>query len=673
MNSKKIGGMASSAAAANSSPKGKGIVPPSGVSDFGNNSPKLDQPIQAVAHHSIDAAEDGAWEVCGKKSKNRTGNGAAKQRGASTAAPKAWGHPEMSQKSSMSGNGQTGWASESNWQTQTVDSKRQAGRVTAKPVSSTRGWDSAYTGPPPVIRPPLQHGWQWASRTGSSNVSESKTSEDVRTKNNASSKLLYQGSPAGEDSGSDKGGQHPDDASDDDELVVDSDEDLESDDYDSDVSQKSHETRKKNKWFMAFFKALDSLTVEQMNEPSRQWHCPACHDGPGAIDWYRGLQPLMTHAKTKGAKRVKLHRELAELLDEELHRRGTSVIPAGELFGKWKGLRETATDHEIVWPPMVIVRNTILEQDENEKWLGMGNQELLEYFSSYDAVRARHSYGPHGHRGISILMFEASAVGYMEAERLHKHFIEQGTDREAWDHHPVFFYPGGRRQLYGYMARKEDMDIFNQHCQGKSKLKFEMRSYQEMVVSQMKRMSEDNQQLIWLKNKVAKQKQNEKVLEETVGVMSKQLRIANEENRIVMQRSKAQHEENKEEMDNMERFFKEKMDVIHESLEEKERVFEKLLQEDRERAKLSNTDSGSKEERKVRLEEIARFIDSQSKGIKEFEAEREKLIRLHEDKKTELKRRYLEEEVELEKEFDAMLTQLMDKYTPHSSEPSTNS
>ena len=75
-----------------------------------------------------------------------------------------------------------------------------------------------------------------------------------------------------------------------------------------------------------------------------------------------------------------------------------------------------------------------------------------------------------------------------------------------------------------------------------------MKFYQEMVVSQMKQMSEDNQQLIWLKNKVAKQKQNEKALVETVGQMSNQLRIATEDSRIVRLRSKIQYDENKEEV-----------------------------------------------------------------------------------------------------------------------------
>lgn len=73
-----------------------------------------------------------------------------------------------------------------------------------------------------------------------------------------------------------------------------------------------------------------------------------------------------------------------------------------------------------------------------------------------------------------------------------------------------------------------------------------------------------------------------------------------------------------------------------------------------------------------RQEEIARFIHTQSKGIEEFEAEREKLVRGHDEKKAELKRKYLAAEVELEKELDAALTQLMEKYTPRPSEPSAS-
>ncbi|MBA0835556.1 hypothetical protein Goarm_007830, partial [Gossypium armourianum] len=350
------------------------------------------------------------------------------------------------------------------------------------------------------------------------------------------------------------------------------------------------------------------------NDPARQWHCPACQGGPCAIDWYRGLQPLVTHAKTKGSKRVKLHRELAELLDEELRRRGTSVIAAGEAFGKWRGLKDDEKDHEIVWPPMVIIMNTRLQQDDNDK--------------------ARHSYGPLGHRGMSLLIFESTARGYLEAERLHKHFAEQGTEREAWEHRQVLFYPGGTRQLYGYMANKEDLDIFNQHSQGKSKLKFEMRSYQEMVVNQIRQMSEANQELIFYKNKFAIQQRLKTALEESFGVVSEKLRKTMEENRIVRQRTKMQHEQNKEE-------------------DEEEEKFEKLQQQQREKfVKQSTPNTSNTEEYRRRADEIAKFIKLQDEEMEAFVSERDKLITVHKEKMAAMRQRHWQEEVELEKEFD---------------------
>ncbi|XP_073013393.1 protein SUPPRESSOR OF GENE SILENCING 3 homolog [Typha latifolia] len=634
MSSRKGGGKGYhvfAAAGPDTSIKGKSIS----ESGSGKGSLKLDQLNHDMADVSIDS-QGGVWEVATKKSRNRAASATGKSWGSSNSAPRQG-----------SGANTSGRGSGNSW-VQAVDSRRPVCKGNPMRQSENKGREVG------VIPPPLTHGWQWAAR-GRTPGSQVKKEEAHPPQDGS---IGYNSEP-------DTTSQQPDDVSDDDDDdLIDSDDDL-SDDYGSDASQKSHETRKKNKWFSGFFEALDKLTVQEINEQMRQWHCPACHNGPGAIEWYKGLQPLMTHAKTKGATRVKLHRELAELLEEELRRRGTSVEPAGEQYGKWKGLRETTTDYEIVWPPMVVIMNTLLEQDENDKWIGMGNQELLEYFNTYNAVKARHSYGPHGHRGMSVLIFESTAMGYLEAERLDKHFTDQGTDKDAWERRKVLFLPGGKRQLYGYLARKEDMETFNQHSQGKSRLKYDMRSYQEMVVNPMKQMSEDNQQLIWLKNKVVKQAQRSKALEESFGVVSQKLRETMDEKRIVRLRTKIQHEENKEEMDFQEQFFKEQMDKVYKATEEKERIFEKLLQEERVKARQSDVDSGTSEDRKHRKEEIAKFIDSQVKGVKEFEEEREELIRSHEEKKVELRREYLAKEVELEKEFDSDLTKLMEKYKPN--------
>lgn len=65
-----------------------------------------------------------------------------------------------------------------------------------------------------------------------------------------------------------------------------------------------------------------------------------------------------------------------------------------------------------------------------------------------------------------------------------------------------------------------------------------------------------------------------------------------------------------------------------------------------------------------RKERVQKFIDCQVKDVAEFEAERDELIKAHEEKKMKLKKEYMEKEVELEKELDAALTGLMDKHKP---------
>lgn len=627
MNSKKVGGKSYSATASGASTSSKNMNKFE-ASGPANDYPKSEQLGSDMGDFSANLTQ--GWEKKKNKSGTVTGN-----QWSSNPGPKAW---------VQSGAGKTF----PNNSAQLGDSRMAADRRNPKYQSGIRNVETAYIAPhPPSIPPPLKAGWQWGARGGSA---VNATSDNLSISSHI-----------------DSAPSRPDDISDDDDdNLIDGSDDEFSDDCDSDASQRSLGTRKMNKWFKGFFENLDKLMVDEIAEQTRQWHCPACQNGPGAIDWYDGIQPLMTHAKTKRSFRPKLHQELAVLLDEELRRRGTSMNPAGEAFGKWKGLRESTTDRDIVWPPMVIVMNTKLEKDENEKWIGMGNQELLEYFSGYAAKRARHSYGPYGHRGMSVLIFDSSAMGYMEAERLHKHFVEQGTNRDAWERgNPVLFYHGGKRQLYGYMARKDDLDSFNQHSQGKTRLKYEIRSYQEMVVIPMKQMSEDNQQLTYLKNKVVKEQEKSKALKDTVVAVTQKLRQTSEDNRIVRSRTKMQHEESKEMMDYQERFFKEQIEKIHKHTEDKEKEYEKLLQGERVKAKTSDSNSAYRGDANSRSK-IEKFIENQEKDVEEFEARREDLIRAFEEKKMKMRQQHLTEELELEQDFDASLSSLIDEYAQSS-------
>lgn len=495
---------------------------------------------------------------------------------------------------------------------------------------------------------PLQNGRKWAEIVGNDENNEQDTNPAIV--------------------------QEEEDISDDNDTVEDSDEDLS--DYDSDASCMSNETGKKHKLLIKFFETLDGLSISEINDPAKQWHCPACQNGVGAIDWYTGLQSLVLHAKTKVGIRAKLHRDFSNILDEELKIKGSNMVAPGEAFGKWRGLCDTVKDHEIVWPPMVIVMNTFLRQDdENDKWIGMGSPELLDYFGSYAAVKARHSYGPQGHRGMSMLIFESTAVGYLEAERLHKHFQEQGTDRDAWKRHPKLFYPGGKRQLYGFLAEKEDVARFNQHHHGKTGLKYEMKSYQEMVVIPIKQMSTDNQQLLYFKYKLDQEKKNSKTVEKSYEVVTQKLRETEEERRMMALRTKKRCEENSEEMDYQAEFFGQQITKLQRDIEEKEHELAKIRGE-LAKLKLSDKDSKSSIDNRLRNERIQKFINSKVEGVKEFETERETLIKEHEKEALELKnkqeeekigleKKHKEEETKHEKEFETALAKLVEKYAPN--------
>lgn len=96
-------------------------------------------------------------------------------------------------------------------------------------------------------------------------------------------------------------------------------------------------------------------------------------------------------------------------------------------------------------------------------------------FQEYNPLKARHSYGPQGHRGMSAVIFADSPAGYYSAERLVKNFMDARKGRQHWDQpSKSILHPGGDRILYGYMAAAEDSEIFNRHSTGEPHVLLEL-------------------------------------------------------------------------------------------------------------------------------------------------------------------------------------------------------
>ncbi|KAL0444259.1 UNVERIFIED_CONTAM: protein SUPPRESSOR OFSILENCING 3 [Sesamum latifolium] len=116
---------------------------------------------------------------------------------------------------------------------------------------------------------------------------------------------------------------------------------------------------------------------------------------------------------------------------------------------------------------------------------------------------------------MSALIFDASAVGYAEAEHLSKHFEDTcgigllGKERECygystWEDKVNSVDTWQRSKIWTTLTSILKFLMVHK-CFGKSNLKHDMGSYQEMVLNQMKHLSQDDQQLIWFKNKVAEE------------------------------------------------------------------------------------------------------------------------------------------------------------------------
>ncbi|KAF5771323.1 putative transcription factor C2H2 family [Helianthus annuus] len=100
---------------------------------------------------------------------------------------------------------------------------------------------------------------------------------------------------------------------------------------------------------------------------------------------------------------------------------------------------------------------------------------------------------------------------------------DEGRDRDEFERDPILFCTGVNAGfMVTWLQNKIWISLISTLKVGiitslrNTKLKFDMVSYQEKAVSQLRQMSEDNQQLHWYKNRVVKEQMHVKALEESL-------------------------------------------------------------------------------------------------------------------------------------------------------------
>eukprot|EP00258_Populus_trichocarpa_P009343 XP_002315768.3 uncharacterized protein LOC7474208 [Populus trichocarpa] len=132
-------------------------------------------------------------------------------------------------------------------------------------------------------------------------------------------------------------------------------------------------------------------------------------------------------------------------------------------------------DDLIMWPPMVIIHNTITGKGKDGRIEGLGNRAMDSKVRDLGFVggKSKSLYGRDGHLGITLVKFGGDQSGLKEAVRLADHFEKDNRGRKAWGCiQPLTFGKDDEKNpnlvkvdrsgeknriLYGYLATVADL------------------------------------------------------------------------------------------------------------------------------------------------------------------------------------------------------------------------
>ncbi|KAM4115967.1 hypothetical protein ACJW30_02G014600 [Castanea mollissima] len=134
----------------------------------------------------------------------------------------------------------------------------------------------------------------------------------------------------------------------------------------------------------------------------------------------------------------------------------------------------------IMWPPMVIIHNTITGKGKEGRMEGLGNKAMDSKIRElgFGGGKSRSLYGREGHLGTTLVKFSGDQSGLKEALQMAEFFEKENHGRKAWARvQPSHFSRDDeknpnlvkvdektgekKRIFYGYLGTASDMEKFD--------------------------------------------------------------------------------------------------------------------------------------------------------------------------------------------------------------------
>lgn len=234
------------------------------------------------------------------------------------------------------------------------------------------------------------------------------------------------------------------------------------------------------KAFLQFVKTIFENTAQKRNylEDGKQGrlHCLVCGRSSKDFPDMHGLI-MHTYYSDNADLRVDhlgLHKALCVLMGWNY-----SKAPDNSKVYRFLPDNEAASNQEdlIMWPPVVIVHNTITGRGKDGRMEGLGNKAMDSKLRDlgFGSGKSKSMYGREGHLGITVVKFAGDQSGLRDAVRLAEYFEKENRGRKGWSHvqpltlgkndekNPSLVKVDERtgekkRIFYGYLGTAADLD-----------------------------------------------------------------------------------------------------------------------------------------------------------------------------------------------------------------------